>query len=104
MPQGRIHNRGSTQLEAAMWRYLSAFIILASTLPLAAQDLKVDKECIDKVSDLKPKEQSAAISEKLQELNLKHPERVTYKVEDGKITEYTFLGNGVGDISPLIVL
>src|SRR5262245_25546389 len=93
-------------METAMRRF--AFTILTfctfCIAPVAAQDLKVDKEWIDKVSELKPKEQSAAIHAKLQELNLKHPDGVSFKTENDKITEYTFVGNGVGDISPLIVL
>ena len=92
--------------ESAMRRYLFAVLVFCtlSAVRLPAQELKVDKEWIDKISELKPKEQSAAIRDKLQELNLKHPTTVSFKTEDDKITEYTFLGNGVGDISPLIVL
>src|SRR5437660_1425515 len=80
-----------------------AILLLSSSLAFA-QEPKVDQTWLDKVAGLKPKEQSEAIADKLRELNFKMPAAVTFKEEDGKITEFTFLGNGVRDVTPLVVL
>src|SRR5947209_7713420 len=77
---------------------------VAAGFAVAQEPAKVDQAWLDKVAALKPKEQSAAIADKLRELNFKLPTAVTYKEEEDKITEFAFLGNGVRDIAPIVVL
>src|SRR6202043_265227 len=53
---------------------------------------------------MKPAEQARAVTDKLRDLNFKLPETSSFKAEEDKIVEFTCLGNGVKDITPLAAL
>ena len=82
---------------------LLAFLFVPAS-PLAAQEGKVDDAWIEKVAALAPKEQAQAVGDKLKELNFKMPATVSFKEEEGKIVEFSFVGAGVKDITPLKAL
>src|ERR1043166_9621853 len=82
-------------------------LILSVCVGVAAgqEKKKVDEAWVEKVSALKPDEQSKAIAAKLHELNrFEKPDKVTFVAEEGKIVEFTFDSSGVMDITPLKVL
>src|SRR5205085_9795128 len=71
----------------------------------AQEKRKVDDAWVEKVSALKPAEQSKAIGDKLRELNrFEKPDKVTLVADGDKIVEFSFDSSGVMDISPLKVL
>jgi hypothetical protein len=80
------------------------FVLLAPSAALAQEPRKVDQEWLARVAELKPAEQAKAVGDKLQELNFKMPEGVKFVVANGAISEFSFLGNGVRDITPLAAL
>ena len=86
--------------------FSSMLILLASAAIAEGQEKKkVDEAWVEKVSALKPEEQSKAIAAKLHELNrFEKPDKVTFVAEEGKIVEFTFDSSGVMDITPLQVL
>ena len=83
----------------------STLFLLVLVLPsFAHAQEKIDQEWLDKVAALEPKEQAKTIHAKLQDLNFRRPEQVSFTADGNKIVEFGFLGNGVKDITPLAAL
>ena len=69
------------------------------------QDEKaINAEWLAKVAAMPPAEQSTLVAAKLRELNPPFDEKVAFKADGNKLTEYVFSGNGVEDITPLAAL
>src|SRR5258708_1784646 len=88
-----------------MKNFIAVFVLFPIVpLTASAQGEKLDKAWLDEVAALKPAEQAKAIGAKLRQLNIQFAGGVNFKAEDDRIVEFSFLGNGVKEIAPLVVL
>ena len=78
-------------------------LLLASSFTWSQAEKKepVDSAWIEKVAALNAKEQVKEVVAKLHEINFKLPESHTVKIEDDKVIEFAFSGNGLREIGPL---